>query len=134
MSENRELQVQGKKELATTEESTIQARTYVPQADIFETENDLTVVLEMPGVAKEQVSVDLADNRLTIEGKIDFSKYMDLEPVYTEYNIGHYRRSFELSNQVDQDKISAEMNDGVLTLLLPKAETIKPRKIEISSG
>ena len=55
-----------------------------------------------------------------------------LQPVYTEYNIGHYRRSFTLSNKVDQNRIGAEMKDGVLTITLPKAEEAKPRRISVN--
>ena len=65
------------------------------------------------------------------EGRIDFSRYAEMEPVYTEYNIGHYSRKFSLSSKIDQQKISAEMADGVLTLTLPKAEEAKPRRIKI---
>ena len=68
---------------------------------------------------------------LRVDGQIDFSKYKDMEPVYTEYNIGHYARSFTLSNKVDQEKISANLEDGVLTLTLPKAKHAQPRKIAI---
>jgi HSP20 family molecular chaperone IbpA len=68
---------------------------------------------------------------LTVEGKINFSKYEGLQPVYSEYNIGPYRRTFLISNQVAQDKIRAEMRDGVITLVLPKAEEAKPRRIEV---
>ena len=92
----------------------------------------LTVVLEMPGVDKSKVDISVEDGVLTIEGRLDFSKYEGMQPVYTEYNIGHYRRSFSLSNKIDQSKISAEMKDGVLTLMLPKAEEAKPRRISVS--
>ena len=104
----------------------------MPTTDIFETEHALTVVLEMPGVDKSNVDVSVEDGVLTIEGRLDFSKYEGMQPVYTEYNIGHYRRSFSLSNKIDQSKISAEMKDGVLTITLPKAEEAKPRRISVN--
>ena len=67
-----------------------------------------------------------------MEGGIDFGKYEALQPVYTEYNIGNFRRSFDLSNSIDQDKIRADMKDGVLNLTPPKAEEAKPRKITVA--
>ena len=127
----RELQVQEKREVEKKQETTVPARTFVPTADIFEAEPSLTLVLEMPGVDKSNVDISVEDGVLTVQGRLDFSKYQELRPVYTEYNIGHYRRSFSLSNKVDQSKISAEMKDGVLTLVLPKAEQAKPRRISI---
>jgi HSP20 family protein len=126
-----ELQVQEKREVEKQQESTVPARTFVPTADIFETEAALTLALEMPGVNKSHVDVNIEDGVLTVQGRLDFSKYESLQPVYTEYNIGHYRRRFSLSNKIDQNKISAEMTDGVLTLVLPKAEQAKPRRISI---
>lgn len=127
-----ELQVQDKKEMQSTDETTIEARYFIPAADIFETADDLTVVLEMPGVGKDDISVDLQNDKITIEGRLDFSKYKGYEPVYTEYNIGHYKRSFVLSSKIDRERISADLNDGILTVKLPKAEAVKPRKIAIN--
>jgi HSP20 family protein len=127
-----ELQVQQKRELEKKEETTIPARTFVPTADIFETEQSLTMVVEMPGVDKGKVDVNIEDGVLTMRGQIDFSKYEGMQPIYTEYNIGHYRRSFTLSNKIDQGRITAEMKDGVLTLVLPKAEEAKPRRISVA--
>lgn len=127
-----ELQVQKKQEVEKEQEATYPTRVFQPVADIFETEEILTVVLEMPGVTKDNVDVGLYNGTLTVSGQIDFSKYEGLQPVYTEYNIGNFQRSFRLSNQIDQDKISAELNDGVIVLSLPKAETAKPRRIAVN--
>jgi HSP20 family protein len=127
-----ELQVQQKRELEKKQEATVPARFFVPTTDIFETEQALSLIVEMPGVDRSKVDVSVDDGVLTIQGQIDFSKYEGMQPVYTEYNIGHYRRSFSLSNKIAQDKIAAEMQDGVLTLVLPKAEEAKPRRISVS--
>jgi len=131
MVSHQELQVQQKREVEKKEETTIPARVFVPATDIFETDQALTVVLEMPGVDKESVSASVENDILTIEGRIDFSKYEGLQPVYTEYNIGHYARSFQISSTIEQGKIAADMKDGVMTLVLPKAEKAKPRKISV---
>ena len=132
MAAQKELEVQQKREVEKPQETTVPARFYQPNTDIFEDEGSLTVVMEMPGVQKDNVGITIEKNVLDVEGKIDFSTYEDLEPVYTEYNVGHYKRSFSLSSKIDQSKISADMNDGLLTLVLPKAEEAKPRTISIS--
>jgi len=85
----------------------------------------------MPGVERKDVDIRLEDNVLRVEGRIDFSKYEGLEPVYTEYNIGPYARAFTLSDRIDQDNISAELEDGVLKLTLKKAKEAGPRRIAI---
>jgi len=126
-----ELQVQQKREQDSKEEKTIPARVYVPTADIYETQDALKVVLEMPGVDKERVDVRVENGVLTVEGRLDFSKYQGLQPLYTEYNIGHYSRNFRLSTKIDQSKIAAEMKDGVLSLVLPKVPEAKPRTIQV---
>jgi HSP20 family protein len=127
-----ELQVQKKRELEGKEESTIPARTFVPTADIYEDRDSLKVILEMPGVEKGNVEVKVEDGVLFVEGRLDLAKYRGLQPLYTEYNIGNYSRSFRLSNAIDQDKIGAELKDGVLSLTLAKAEKAKPRTIQVS--
>jgi HSP20 family protein len=131
MPTRQELQVQQKRELENKEESTIPARVFLPTADIYETNDALNVVLEMPGVDKKSVDIRVEDGVLKIEGQLDFSKYQGLQPLYTEYNVGHYSRSFRLSSKIDQNKIAAELNDGVLSLLLPKVEEAKPRTIQV---
>jgi HSP20 family protein len=131
MAQTQALAVQEKKELATKEEKTVPARYYVPTADIYETEDALTVVLEMPGVEKKDIDVKLESDVLRVEGRIDFSKYEGLEPVYSEYNVGHFARSFTVSNKVNQDQIDAALDEGVLTLTLKKSKQALPRRIEI---
>jgi HSP20 family protein len=131
MAARQELQVQKKRELEKTEETTIPARVFLPTADIYETQDALTVVLEMPGVEKSNVDVRVEDGVLAVQGRLDLSKYQGLQPLYTEYNVGHYSRSFQLSSRIDQNKIGAELKDGVLSLTLPKVEEAKPRSIEV---
>jgi HSP20 family protein len=132
MASKQELQVQQKREVEKKEETTVPTRAFLPAADIYETPNELKVILEMPGVDKSNVDVRVEDGVLTVEGRLDFSKYRELQPLYTEYNIGHYSRSFRLSTKIDQSKIGAEMKDGVLTLALPKVAEAKPITIQVN--
>jgi HSP20 family protein len=132
MSDSQELQVQQKREVEKKTEGTTPGRAFVPVTDIFETPEALTVVLEMPGVDRNSIEASVEDDVVTIVGRIDFSKYEGMQPVYTEYNVGHFARSFEISNKIDQSKIGALMNDGVVAIVLPKAEQAKPRKIQVS--
>jgi HSP20 family protein len=132
MARSQALEVQEKKELISKEEKTVPARYYLPTTDIFETEDALTVVMEIPGVDKQAVEVNIENDVLRVEARIDFSKYEGLEPLYTEYNVGHFARSFTLSNKIDQQQISAELDDGVLTLTLKKAKEALPRRVVIN--
>jgi HSP20 family molecular chaperone IbpA len=131
MASTQELQVQKKREMESKEETTIPARVFLPNADIYETSSELQVVLEIPGIEKNNVDIAVEDGVLQVEGRLDLSKYSGLQPLYTEYNVGHYARSFQLSSKIDQTKIAAEMKDGVLSLTLPKVEEAKPRTIQI---
>jgi HSP20 family protein len=132
MAPAQELEVQPKRELEKRQESTTPVRSFVPNTDIFETEDALMVVMELPGVDREHTEITVEDNVLSVSGRIDFSKYEKLQPVYTEYNIGHFWRTFSLTpSSIDEQMISADMKDGVLTLTLTKAERIKPRRIQL---
>jgi HSP20 family protein len=132
MARQPELQVQQKREVESKREGTIPARVFLPVTDIFETDQALTVIMEMPGVDKNNVDVRVENDVVTIEGRIDFSKYEGLQPVYTEYNVGNYARSFQISSKIEQDQISADLSDGVMRLILPKAAKAKPRKIKVT--
>jgi HSP20 family protein len=132
MARSQELEVQEKKELVSKEEKTVPARYYVPNTDIYETEDALTVVMEVPGVEKKDIDVHLENDVLRVEGRIDFGKYEGFEPLYTEYNVGHFARAFTLSRKIDQQQISAQLDDGVLRLTLKKAPEARPRQITIN--
>lgn len=131
MARSQALEVQEKKELVSKDEQTVPARYYVPTTDIFETDDALTVVMELPGVEKQAIDVNVENDVLRVDARIDFTKYEALEPIYTEYNIGHFARSFTLSNKIDQQQITAQLDDGVLTLTLKKAKEALPRRIMI---
>jgi HSP20 family protein len=132
MAAAKDLEVQKKRPVQSSEESTAPVNLFVPTTDIFETEDSLNVLVEMPGVEKGNVEISVKDRILTIEGRIDFQKYAGMNPVYTEYNIGNFHRRFSLSNKVDASKIRAEMRDGLLILTIPKSEEAKAHKIEVS--
>jgi HSP20 family molecular chaperone IbpA len=132
MARSQELEVQEKKELVSKEEKTVPARYYVPNTDIYETEDALTVVMEIPGVEKKDIDVHLENDVLRVEARVDFGKYEGLEPVYTEYNVGHFARAFTLSRKIDQQQINAQLEDGVLRLILKKAAEAVPRRIAVN--
>ena len=121
MAEKQELPVQQKREVDKAQESTTPTRAFVPSADIYESENALTIVLEMPGVSRDNVDVNIEDGVLTVEGRIDFSKYEGLQPEYSEYNVSPYPRTFPISRHIDQSGITAEMRDCIIILELTMA-------------
>lgn len=127
----RRIDPQTKKEHQPTDEATVAGKHYTPYTDIFETPDALTLVMDMPGVGRDQVEVTLDQDRLRVDGKLSHAPYEGLRPLYTEYNVGHFTRTFTLSRRIDRAGISAEMQDGVLTLKLPVAEESKPRRIEV---
>ena len=99
MPDSQELQVQQKREVEKKTEGTTPGRIFVPVTDIFETPEALTVVLEMPGVDRDSIEATVENGVVTIQGRIDFTNYEGMQPVYTEYNVGHYARSRSEQNQ-----------------------------------
>ena len=132
MAAGKDLEVQKKRPVQSQEESTAPVNMFVPTTDIFETDDALNVLVEMPGVEKGNVDISVKDRILTIDGRIDFKKYAGMQPVYTEYSIGNFDRRFSLSNKVDASNIRPEMHDGLLMLTIPKAEEAKAQRIEIA--
>jgi HSP20 family molecular chaperone IbpA len=128
-----ELTVQESKGVET-QERVRPGRVFTPRVDIAETEQALWVWADMPGVNESSVEVSLENDLLSIEGHVSADDYESLEPVYTEYNVGNFVRSFRLSSEIDLGRIRAKMTHGVLELELPKTERAQPRRIEIQAG
>ena len=115
---------------ATGKEGTrAQERYMQPPADIYETSEGLVLLADLPGVAPSDLEIRLEDRRLTIQGKAQHM--LTSEPISREYELGNFFRQFELSEQVDQGKIAARLQHGVLTLRLPRAEKPEPRQIPV---
>ncbi len=128
--EEKDIQVRDKQEVQGQAESTRNVPTFIPAVDIYESNHALTVLADMPGVDREHVTIDLHENQLTIHGTVTLDS-SDEHILLQEYNVGDYYRQFALGRLVDQSRIEASMKDGVLTIVLPKVEEAKPRKIEV---
>ena len=107
---------------------------FMPAADIYETKDSIVVLTEMPGVSSEGVDISLERRVLTIRGRSAGNEHTGYQRVYNEYSDGDYERVFTLSENIDRDRIEATLKDGVLQLVLPKAEAAKARKIELKSS
>jgi len=127
-----ELGVKEKQEMKGAE-GTRAGRAYVPDIDVVETPDSLWISADMPGVDERSVEINLNDGVLTIEGRVGLQDYEGLTPAYTEYNVGNFVRRLSVPNDVDAERITARMNNGVLEVQLPKAERAKTRRIPVSS-
>ena len=134
MAESRELQLKEKQELSVPGEQTKSGPVFTPAVDIFETEKNITLLADLPGVKSDELNIDLRDNVLTLTGDVTPWEGAEEEDLLIEYEIGRYFRQFTLSELIDQDKIDAQLNDGVLRLILPKVEKATPRKISVKAG
>lgn len=131
---NQGLSVSGKQRVEPEAgEFTYEGDYFSPAVDIFDTEKELVLLADMPGVSAEHVEVDLRNDTLTIIGKVPVEPQKG-EILLAEYQTGNYFRTFRLTEIVDRTKISASMADGVLKLVLPKVEKAIPRKIPITAG
>ena len=135
MANEKEIQVQEaeKQEIAESEaERTRERVAFVPRVDIYETNEGIVMLADMPGVDESAVDITLEKSVLSINGFVDPVKPESYSLAYAEYRTGDYQRSFRISNEIDQDNIEATMKDGVLRLYLPKAEPTT-KKITVKS-
>jgi len=107
---------------------------FLPPADIYETDNSIVVMAEMPGVPPDGVEITLERRVLTIRGRSATNEHAGYQRVCNEYADGDYERVFTLSENIDRDRIEATLKDGILHLTLPKAEAAKARRIELKAS
>ena len=129
-----ELEAKPKQKAERREETTRPGAYFQPPVDIFETKDELVLVADMPGVPSDGVDVDLEGNELSIEGRVRSGDYDGLKPLHVEYGVGGFHRRFTLGEQIDREKIKAQMKNGVLVLRLPKAERARARRITVEAA
>lgn len=129
--ETKALKAKEKRTLTTPAEQTRPGPTFTPAVDIFETDREITLLADIPGVKAEDLNIDLRENVLTLAGEVEPPEGPGEVDVLREYDTGKYFREFTLSELIDQSKIEAELKDGVLRLKLPKVEAASPRKITV---
>lgn len=132
MATTRELQ---KKEAEMPEgvERTRPRKAYTPTVDILEKKDEIIVTADMPGIDEKSVDLSLEKNVLTIYGMTDPEPQKTSRPFYAEYGVGDYQRAFTISEEIDREGIRATVKNGVLRLVLPKAQAAKTRKIEVQT-
>lgn len=129
----KELKIKEKQEVSTPAEQTRPGLVFTPSVDIFETEKELVLLADMPGVRADDLNIDLRDDTLTLMGDVQPYRSTDEGEIFIEYEVGKYYRQFSVSEIIDQTKIDAQLKDGVLRLTLPKVEKATPRKIAVQA-
>jgi HSP20 family protein len=132
-SETKALKARDKREVTTPTEQTKPGPLFTPTVDIFETEQEITLLADMPGVKAKDLNIDLRDDILTLDGEVEPPEGKSEVDVFREYQSGKYSRQFSLSQMIDQSKIDADIKDGVLRLKLPKVAAATPRKIAVKA-
>jgi HSP20 family protein len=120
--------------VTTVPEQTRTGPVYSPAVDIFENDNSITLLADMPGVKASDLEIDLRENVLTLTGRVTTPGTKNESNVLREYRPGMFFRQFTLSEAIDQPKIDAQMTDGVLRLELPKVERARPRQITVRAA
>jgi HSP20 family molecular chaperone IbpA len=133
-TQSKELKVREKQEVTGPAEQTTPGLVFTPAVDIFETEKEITLLADMPGVKADDLTIDLRDNTLTLSADGAGEKNGDEEEILTEYETGRYYRQFTLGELINQENIDAALNNGVLRLTLPKVEKATPKKIAVKTG
>lgn len=133
-TESKALEAREKAEVTTPAEDTRPGLTFTPPVDIFETDEGLNLLADLPGVKAEDLMIDLREGVMSLSGDVQPPEGPDEVDVLREYQTGKYYRKFNLSDVIDQSKIEAELKDGVLRLNLPKIEAAAPRKIAVKAG
>ena len=131
--DTKELKIKEKQEVSTPAEQTRPGLVFTPNVDIFETDKELVLLADMPGVKAEDLSIDLRDDTLTLVGDVKPHQELGESEIFIEYEVGKYYRQFSLSEIIDQTKIDAQLEDGVLRLTLPKVEKATPRRISVQT-
>lgn len=134
MTESKELKVKEKQEVTTPAEQTSPGLVFTPAVDIFETDSQITLMADMPGVAADDLIIDLREGVLTLSGNVKPWENKEASNVLVEFEIGRYYRQFSLSEAIDQERIEAQLKDGVLKLTLPKMAKAQPRKITVNAS
>jgi len=134
MTDSKEIKVREKQELTSPAEQTTPGMVFTPQVDIFETDKEITLLADIPGVKSDKLNIDLRDNILTITGDVEPVEASREEDVLIEYETGRFYRQFTLSEVIYQNKIDAKLGEGVLRLTLPKVEKAAPRRIAIKAA
>ena len=133
-TQNNEIKVREKQEVTGPAEQTSPGLVFTPAVDIFETDKEITLLADMPGVKPDDLTIDLRDNTLTLSADIAPVENADEDDILVEYETGRYYRQFTLGELINQEKIDAQLIDGVLRLALPKVEKATPKKIAVKTG
>lgn len=107
--------------------------TLIPAVDIFEDNHGITLRADLPGVSRDRLNIQVEDDTLTIDGEAVIDTPEGMKPLYADVRATRYRRRFTLSRELANDKIRAQMDDGVLSVTIPKREELRPRKIAVSA-